>query len=74
MYIYKSYEPLIRGKKVLLVDDGISTGGTTVACIDLIKMLGGIVTNIFVMVRHHYTEADDQFKVYENITVSVFDL
>lgn len=39
------------GQKVLIVDDLIATGGTTMAMIELIEQLGGVVVGVVVMIE-----------------------
>ncbi|MDR3477203.1 MAG: nucleoside monophosphate kinase [Gammaproteobacteria bacterium] len=44
----------VKDKKVILIDDGIASGGTTVTCCDLIKQMGGDVSLILAMINHTY--------------------
>ena len=39
------------GQRVLLVDDGLATGGTLLAAIGLVERLGGVVTGVSVVVE-----------------------
>ena len=44
LYLGRDDADLIRGKRILLMDDVISTGGSLLAMEELIKLAGGIVT------------------------------
>jgi len=44
LYLGRDDADLIRGKRILLVDDVISTGGSLRAMEELVRMAGGIVT------------------------------
>ena len=44
----------IKGRLVVLIDDGISTGGTTVTCCEMIEKAGGTVVGIFALINHTY--------------------
>ncbi len=46
----------VAGKQVVFIDDGIASGGTTIACCDLIKEMGGNVELILAMINHTYKE------------------
>ena len=43
LYIGRDDADLIRGKRILLVDDVVSTGGSIMAMEELVKMSGGII-------------------------------
>ncbi|XWV25056.1 hypothetical protein QJ856_gp0721 [Tupanvirus deep ocean] len=47
------------GANVLFVDDGISSGGSAKACMDLVKMCNGNVSKIHVIANHTYRECMD---------------
>ena len=44
LYLGRDDADLIRGKRILLMDDVISTGGSLLAMEELVKLAGGIVT------------------------------
>jgi adenine phosphoribosyltransferase len=46
----------IAGREVIFIDDGIASGGTTLASCDLIKKMGGNVALILAMINHTYKE------------------
>lgn len=45
----------VKGKNVILIDDGIASGATTLACIKAIEQAGGKVALILTMINHTYT-------------------
>lgn len=45
------------GKKIALIDDGIASGGSMNACIELIKSCNGVVSDVYVMVKHNYEKS-----------------
>jgi adenine phosphoribosyltransferase len=44
-------DAIIRGQKVLIVDDVLATGGTMKACCDLVQHLGGHIAGVAVMIE-----------------------
>ncbi|NLM52844.1 MAG: adenine phosphoribosyltransferase [Firmicutes bacterium] len=52
------------GQKVLIVDDLLATGGTTLANIKLVERLGGIVTGIIYLVELEYLHGREKLKGY----------
>jgi adenine phosphoribosyltransferase len=46
----------VKDRNVIFIDDGIASGGTTMASCDLIKQLGGKVALILAMINHTYKE------------------
>ena len=62
-----------KNKKICIIDDGIASGGTTLAAINLIHQLGGEVVYVGVMIRHgkQYTPA---YLPYDKITHFVYHL
>lgn len=53
-----------RGEKVLLVDDLLATGGTTLAAINLIESVGGRVQALAYLVVLNYLNGRDRLKDY----------
>jgi adenine phosphoribosyltransferase len=43
-------DAIIRGQRVLIVDDVLATGGTMKACCDLVKQLGGDLVGVAVLI------------------------
>ena len=75
IHMYKSFEDSIEGKRVLFVDDGLASGGTSIACINLIEKMGGNVTQIFVIVRHNYCILEKEYEEkYLKITHCCYSL
>lgn len=52
----------VDGKKVLLIEDLISTGGSSLAGIESIRNEGGIVNDCLVIVSYDFKEAKDAFE------------
>ncbi|MGA2584823.1 MAG: adenine phosphoribosyltransferase [Tepidisphaeraceae bacterium] len=44
-------DAIVRGQRVLIVDDVLATGGTMRACCDLVKQLGGELVGIAVLIE-----------------------
>src|SRR5215217_3092341 len=44
-------DAIVKGQRVLIVDDLLATGGTMKACVDLVKHLGGEVAGVAVMIE-----------------------
>jgi adenine phosphoribosyltransferase len=44
-------DAIIRGQRVLIVDDVLATGGTMKACCDLVDSLGGELAGIAVLIE-----------------------
>jgi orotate phosphoribosyltransferase len=51
----------VSGKKVLLIEDLVSTGGSSLAGIESIRNEGGIVDDCLVIVSYDFKEAKDAF-------------
>src|SRR3954466_4135042 len=44
-------DAIIRGQRVLIVDDVLATGGTMKACVELVKHLGGDLVGVAVLIE-----------------------
>jgi adenine phosphoribosyltransferase len=44
-------DAIVAGQRVLIVDDLLATGGTMIACCDLVKKLGGHIAGIAVLIE-----------------------
>lgn len=44
-------DAIVKGQRVLVVDDLLATGGTMKACCDLVKQLGGTVAGVAVLIE-----------------------
>jgi len=44
-------DAIVRGQRVLIVDDVLATGGTMKACCDMVQMLGGEIAGLAVMIE-----------------------
>jgi adenine phosphoribosyltransferase len=54
----------VKDKNVIFIDDGIASGGTTVACCELIKQMGGKVASILAMINHTYKAKVPELQKY----------
>ena len=62
----------IKGKRFMLVDDGLASGGTSVACIKLLKKAGGNLAVMLFLVKHTYYETIDEFNPYSSLVKYIF--
>lgn len=60
---------MVENTDLVLIDDGIASGGSAKACIDLMKMKGGIISYVMVVVKHSYCECLDLGVDVENLFV-----
>jgi adenine phosphoribosyltransferase len=44
-------DAIIKGQRVLIVDDLLATGGTMKACCDLVRQLGGQIASVAVLIE-----------------------
>ena len=58
-------DAILPGQKVLLADDVLATGGTMKATIDLVKKLGGRITDIVFMVELKDLKGRQKLKGYQ---------
>ncbi len=54
--IEMSYDEKLKGKRMVIVDDGIASGVTTQAMYNLAKRMGISILHVFVVVKHTYTK------------------
>lgn len=64
----------LRGKRVVIVDDGISSGGTTLATIQLLQQAGAEIVGILAVVRYKYRAPDPNYAQWEPLTHTLFEL
>lgn len=55
-------DAIVRGQRVLIVDDLLATGGTMQACCELVKDLGGEIAGIAVMIELAGLRGRDKLK------------
>jgi len=53
-------DAIVKGQRVLVVDDLLATGGTMKACCDLVKQLGGTVAGVAVLIEPTGLRARDK--------------
>jgi adenine phosphoribosyltransferase len=63
----------LHGKQVILLDDGIASGGTTKTCCELIEASGGKVAGILAMIDHHYKAKIAALDDYQDRIHTLFD-
>lgn len=64
----------LTGKTVVIIDDGISSGGTTHAVIRLMEKAGARVVGIFAVVQYHYAKLAKDYEPFKEISHTLFDL
>jgi adenylate kinase len=69
-------DPQLRGKTVVVIDDGISSGGTTLATVRLLEQAGMKVLRVLAVVQYHYRELDPAYlgRGLDRITTTLQDL
>ena len=55
------------GRKVLLVDDLLATGGTLKACLDLVHDLGADIVGVTVAIELEFLNGREKIKPYDNV-------
>lgn len=64
----------IKGKKVMIVDDGIASFESMETCIKLVNRLDGIVNLILAPILHHYCKPTQSYYENENKIITFFDM
>lgn len=72
--IEMSLDEDLKGKTVVIIDDGISSGGTTLATIKLLERAGMRVIRVLAVVEYHYRERVEAYKPWNALTDTLFDL
>lgn len=69
-------DPALEGKTVVIVDDGISSGGTTAATVRLLEKAGMKVIRILAIVKYSYTSLCEEYTTrgLGEISETLFDL
>ncbi|MBO4636481.1 MAG: adenine phosphoribosyltransferase [Clostridiales bacterium] len=67
LYIGSDDAALIKGKRILLVDDVISTGGSLIAMEELVRLAGGIVTGKIAALAEGNAHLRDDIKYLQRI-------
>ena len=65
-----SFEP---GKKILIVDDLIATGGTTEAMIKLVEKLGGVVSAVCVLIELPDLKGREKISAYKLVSAVTYE-
>ncbi len=60
---------MVKGQRVLMVDDLLATGGTMRACCDLVRELGGDIAGISVLIELVFLHGREKLKSYPNLHV-----
>ena len=63
--VLEIHEDAIRpGQKVIIVDDLLATGGTTLSNIQLVEQLGGVITDIVYLIELEFLKGREKLKNY----------
>lgn len=60
-------DAVVKGQRVLMVDDLLATGGTMKACCDLIDQLGGEIVGVTVLIELAFLEGRPKLKPYDHV-------
>ncbi len=55
-------DAILPGERILMIDDLLATGGTMVACCDLVKELKGEIVGVAVLIELCFLKGRDRFK------------
>ena len=58
-------DAIVKGQRVLVVDDLLATGGTMKACCDLVKQLGGHIVGVAVLIELAGLKGRDKLTSYD---------
>ncbi|MCC5792637.1 MAG: nucleoside monophosphate kinase [Legionellaceae bacterium] len=64
----KTKQDVMQAKKIILIDDGIASGQSILACKKLVQSLGGNVVHIISMINHQYAQRAKAFDQHHAIT------
>lgn len=73
VYLDPNQQPLIAGRRVVIVDDAVSTGGTLAAVIDLLERLGARIAGVVVAMRQGNAWRDRLGPARAAMVAAVFD-
>jgi adenine phosphoribosyltransferase len=62
--LYAHEDGIVKGERVLLVDDLLATGGTAKAVCDMIKLLGGEIVELAFLIELAFLNGRDKLKGY----------
>ena len=66
-------DSIVRGQRVLIVDDLLATGGTMKACADLVERIGGNVVGLATLIELSGLRGRDKLKGHEIHTVIQYE-
>ena len=66
-------DSIIKGQRVLIVDDLLATGGTMKACADLVEQIGGQVVGLATLIELFGLRGRDKLKGHEIHTVIQYE-
>lgn len=64
-------DAIIRGQRVLVVDDVLATGGTMKACIDFVEKLGGELAGVAVLIELSFLQGREKLGRHGQLVHSV---
>jgi adenine phosphoribosyltransferase len=66
-------DAIVRGQRVLVIDDLLATGGTTAAAVRLVERLGGVVVGVSFLIELTFLHGRDKLKGYNVNSVICFE-
>lgn len=72
--IEMTIDPSLEGKTAVILDDGLSSGGTTLATIRLLERQGVRVVGVLAIIEYHYTPRVPEYAPWYPKTTTLFDL